>query len=39
VFIPVVYFTLEDWSERLQERKQAKSGSTGELHPAGSAGD
>jgi HAE1 family hydrophobic/amphiphilic exporter-1 len=39
VFIPVVYFTLEGWSERLQERKQAKSGSTGELHPAGSAGD
>ena len=39
VFIPVVYFTLEGWSERLQERKQAKSGSTGELHPAGSASD
>jgi HAE1 family hydrophobic/amphiphilic exporter-1 len=39
VFIPVVYFTLEGWSERLQDRKQSQSDSTGELHPAGSAGD
>ena len=39
VFIPVVYFTLEGWSERLNERKQAQSGSTGELHPAASTGD
>ena len=37
VFIPVVYFTLEGWSEKAEARKGAKA--TADLHPAESAGD
>ena len=36
VFIPVVYFTLEGWSEKARARKDAAAA---DLHPAESAGD
>ena len=37
VFIPVVYFTLEGWSETARARKE--TGAAADLHPAESAGD
>ena len=37
VFIPVVYFTLEGWSEKARARKDAPAAA--DLHPAESTGD
>ena len=37
VFIPMVYFTVEGWSEKAHTRKEEED--AGELHPAESAGD
>ncbi|MDE0164916.1 MAG: efflux RND transporter permease subunit [Bryobacterales bacterium] len=39
VFIPVIYFTLESWSEKLRARRTAAVPAPSTLHPAGSAGD
>ena len=39
IFIPVVYFTLEGWSEKAGARSEAQSGTPTDLRPATSAGD
>ncbi|MDA1311979.1 MAG: efflux RND transporter permease subunit [Acidobacteria bacterium] len=39
VFIPVVYFTLEGWSEKAQARREAGQATPGGLQPVETAGD